>query len=100
MPVGREYWRARALTAEPWRNAENSRVRAPSFFRVQPTNANGVVVSDTQDLHLHDVARDDETHQLVGPRPPLDTRSLSLASRCSRVSKFPLAPTRDLCSVE
>ena len=69
MPVGREYWRARALTAEPWRNAENSRVRAPSFFRVQPTNANGVVVSDTQDLHLHDVARDDETHQLVRTRP-------------------------------
>ena len=68
MPVGREYWRARALTAEPWRNAENSRVRAPSFFRVQPTNANGVVVSDTQDLHLHDVARDDETHQLVRAR--------------------------------
>jgi len=28
-------------------------------------SAKPVVVSDTQDLHLHDVARDDETHQLV-----------------------------------
>ena len=64
-------WRtSRRAGAQPRSRSFSRALTLLRFARVQEPSAKPVVVSDTQDLHLHDVARDDETHQLVRPRPP------------------------------